>query len=92
MESFIEKPDLETAQEFVDSDKYYWNSGMFAFKASVMMAELKKYERSIYDIIKDAEISSQTPTIPYQEFKEMPDISIDYAVMENTKKTCNDSS
>ncbi len=86
VESFIEKPDLETAQEFVDSDKYYWNSGMFAFKASVMMAELKKYERSIYDIIKDAEISSQTPTIPYQEFKEMPDISIDYAVMESTKK------
>ena len=86
VESFIEKPDIETAQEFVESDKYFWNSGMFVFKASVMMAELKKYERDIYNIIKDATISSQTPTIPYQNFKDMPDISIDYAVMENSKK------
>lgn len=86
VESFIEKPDSETAQEFVESDKYFWNSGMFVFKASVMMAELKKYEKDIYNIIKDAEVSSQTPTIPYQQYKEMPDISIDYAVMENSKK------
>ena len=86
VDTFIEKPDKETAQEFVDSDKYYWNSGMFVFKASVMMAELKKYEPDIFSIIKNAEISSQTPTIPYLDFKEMPDISIDYAVMENSKK------
>ncbi len=86
VEEFIEKPDKETAQEFVDSDKYYWNSGMFVFKASVMMSELKKYEPDIYDIVKNAEISSQTPTIPYLDFEEMPDISIDYAVMENSKK------
>lgn len=86
VESFVEKPDLEIAQEFVDSNKYYWNSGMFVFKASVMMAELKKYNKDIFDIIKKADISSQTPTAPYQEYKEMPDISIDYAVMENTKK------
>lgn len=86
VDTFIEKPDKETAQEFVDSDKYYWNSGMFVFKASVMMAELKKYESDIFSIIKNAEISSQTPTIPYLDFKEMPDISIDYAVMENSKK------
>lgn len=86
VESFVEKPDFETAAEFVESDKYYVNSGMFVFKASVMLAELKKYENDIYKIIKDAEISSQTPTIAYQEFKEMPDISIDYAVMEHTRK------
>ncbi len=86
VETFIEKPDKETAQEFLDSDKYYWNSGMFVFKASVMMAELKKYEPDIVRIVKNAEISSQTPTIPYLDFEEMPDISIDYAVMENSKK------
>lgn len=86
VEAFIEKPDKETAQEFVDSEKYFYNSGMFVFKASVMMAELKKYEPDIYSIIKNTEISSQTPTIPYLEFENMPDISIDYAVMENSKK------
>ena len=86
VESFVEKPDLETAEEFVESDKYFWNSGMFVFKASVMMAELKKYEMDIYNIMKFAEISSQTPTIPYQDFKDMPDICIDYDVMGHTKK------
>ncbi len=86
VEEFVEKPDIETATEFVDSDRYYYNSGMFVFKASVMMAELKKLQPEIYNIIKHAKISSQIPTIPYQDFKDMPDISIDYAVMENSKK------
>ena len=86
VEEFVEKPDMETAREFVDSDRYYYNSGMFVFKASVMMGELKKYQPEIYSIIKNAKISSQVPTIPYQDFKEMPDISIDYAIMENSKK------
>jgi mannose-1-phosphate guanylyltransferase/mannose-6-phosphate isomerase len=86
VDEFVEKPDAETAEAFVDSGKYYWNSGMFVFKASVMLAELKKYEPEIYNIVNDSEISSQTPTIPYQDFSQMPDISIDYAVMENSKK------
>lgn len=86
VEYFIEKPDKESAQEFVDSKKYYWNSGIYVFKASVMMAELKKYEPEIVDILKKSEISSQTPTIAYTDFEKMPDISIDYAVMEATKK------
>ena len=86
VEEFVEKPDIETAREFVDSDRYYYNSGMFVFKASVMMAELKKFQPEIYNIIKHSKLSSQIPTIPYQDFKEMPDISIDYAVMESSKK------
>lgn len=86
VEEYIEKPDHETAVELVDSDRYYYNSGMFVFKASVMMGEIKKYRPEIYNIIKNAKISSQTPTIPYQDFKEMPDISIDYAVMEESRK------
>ena len=86
VEEFVEKPDIETAREFVDSDRYYYNSGIFIFKASVMMGEIKKYQPDIYSIIKNAGISSQIPTIAYQEYKEMPDISIDYAIMENSKK------
>lgn len=86
VESFIEKPDKESAQEFVDSGKYYWNSGMFVFKSSVMLAELKKYEPDIFDIVKNAEISSQTPTISYADYEKMPDVSIDYSVIESTKK------
>lgn len=86
VESFTEKPTEEIAQEYFESDKYFWNSGIYVFKASVLMAEYKKYAPEIYDIIKKTEISSQSPTIPYVEFEGMPDISIDYAVMEFTKK------
>ena len=86
VEDFTEKPDKETAKKFAVSKNYFWNSGIFVFKASVMMSELKKYQPNIYDIMKKMEISSQTPTVPYQEFDQMPDISIDYAVMEDSKK------
>ena len=86
VETFEEKPDLKTAQDYVESEKYYWNSGMFVFKASVMLAELKKYARDIFEVIKHTDVTSQTPTIAYQDYKEMPDISIDYAVMEESKK------
>ena len=86
VESFIEKPSFEEAQEFVDSGKYYWNSGIYVFRASVLMAEYKKHAPDIYNLIKKAEISSQTPTMKYVDFDEMPDISLDYAVMETSKK------
>ena len=56
------------------------------FKASVIMKELKKYAPEIIDILKNAPISKDIPSMEYQEFKNMPDISIDYAVMENSKK------
>ncbi len=83
---FSEKPDEESVREYCESGKYYWNSGIFVFKASVMLAELKKYAPEIYDIIHNAEITSQIPTIPYLEYDKMPDISLDYAVMEYSKK------
>ena len=86
VESFVEKPDFETAQEFIDSEKYYWNSGIFVFKASVLMNELKKFAPEIHSVIKSAKISSQIPTIPYLDYEQVPDISIDYAVMEGSKK------
>lgn len=83
---FIEKPDFETAKEYVESGKYYYNGGIFMFKASVIMKELKKYTPEIINILKNSSVDESVPSIAYQEFKEMPDISIDYAVMENSKK------
>ena len=83
---FVEKPDFKTAKEYVESGKYYYNGGIFMFKASVIMKELKKYAPEIIDILKNAPISKDIPSMEYQEFKNMPDISIDYAVMENSKK------
>ena len=83
---FKEKPDFKTAETYVKSGKYFWNSGLFMFKASVFEAELKKYNKEIFDKTNDLEISDALPTVEYQAFKELPDISIDYAVMEHSKK------
>ena len=83
---FIEKPELEDAESFVKSDKYFWNSGILMFKASTLMTELKKHSPEIYKAIKDVKIDTSAPSIPYQEFEKMPDISIDYALMEKSKK------
>ncbi len=83
---FKEKPDFETAKKYVESGKYFWNSGIFMFKASTFIAELKKYSPEILNILKDADLSDKEPTIEYEIFKTMPDISVDYAVMEKSKK------
>ena len=83
---FKEKPDFETAQKYVKSGKYFWNAGIFMFKASVFIAELKKYCPEILEILKTADLSDKEPTIEYQIFETMPDISVDYAVMEKSKK------
>ena len=83
---FKEKPDLETAEKYVDSGKYFWNSGIFMFKVSTFMSELKKHCPEILNILKTATLTDKEPTIEYEIFKTMPDISIDYAVMEKSKK------
>ena len=78
--SFKEKPDLATAKEYIASGNYYWNGGMFMFSIATMRAELTKYMPVIIDIIQNG----------YQytvdNFKDMPDISIDYAVAEKSQK------
>lgn len=78
--SFKEKPDLATAKEYIASGNYYWNGGMFMFSIVTMQAELTKYMPAIIDITKNG----------YQytvdNFVNMPDISIDYAVAEKSQK------
>lgn len=78
--SFKEKPDLATAKEYIASGNYYWNGGMFMFSIATMQAELIKYMPAIIDITQNG----------YQytvdNFINMPDISIDYAVAEKSQK------
>lgn len=77
---FKEKPDLATAKEYIASGNYYWNGGMFMFSIATMQAELTKYMPAIIDITQSG----------YQyavdNFINMPDISIDYAVAEKSQK------
>ena len=78
--SFKEKPDLATAKEYISSGNYYWNGGMFMFSIATMQDELTKYMPAIIDITQNG----------YQytvdNFVDMPDISIDYAVAEKSQK------
>ncbi|MEI7474371.1 MAG: mannose-1-phosphate guanylyltransferase/mannose-6-phosphate isomerase [bacterium] len=83
---FKEKPDYETAVNYVESGVYYWNSGIFVFKASVILEELIKYYPEIYNKLEKAELYDNGPTVKFDEFMQLPDISIDYAVMEKSSK------
>lgn len=84
--SFREKPNLETAQEFLEAGNFFWNSGMFCFKAGVFLEELKKYHLKIYDTVKLAFDKKNGAELPLEESMQIPSISVDYAVMEKTDK------
>ena len=81
VKQFHEKPDLETARKYLMSGNYYWNSGMFAFSIKTILGEFEKYAAEIFNLIKD-----KTFEEVIKNFEKMPDISIDYAVMEKTDK------
>jgi len=87
--SFREKPNTKIASKYLKSGKHYWNSGIFMFKASVYLQELKKYEPEIYNICKKSCINTLKDLdfirLDNKAFYKCPNISIDYAVMEKTK-------
>ncbi len=93
---FHEKPDLVTAQEYlaqnaVDGDtRYLWNSGMFMFQAGVYLEELQKYAPEIYEACKEVYENHLRPISDTQtritHMDSIPDISIDYAVMEKSDR------
>ncbi len=83
VKEFVEKPDLKTAEKYLEAGNFYWNSGIFIFKASTMMNAFEKFAPEIYEITKNIDFSSSSE-IPYIEFEKMPNISIDYAVMEKS--------
>lgn len=79
---FTEKPDKETAEKYLADGNYFWNSGIFMFKVSTMINEFEAFCPEISQIIKN--ISCRENSIPFNEFDKMPNISIDYAVMEKS--------
>lgn len=89
VDSFVEKPDINTAKLYISSGDYYWNSGMFLFKASRYLSELKKFRPDIYSFCKLAmqtqDVDEDFIRINKIAFEACPDDSIDYAVMEHTE-------
>lgn len=88
VDKFEEKPTVEVAQEYMDSGDYYWNSGIFLFKASRYLEELKKFGPDIFQTCESAvaEVTSDLDFLRVNKeiFMQCPSGSIDYVVMENT--------
>ena len=86
--SFKEKPDLSTAKSYLEDGGYYWNSGIFLFKASVFLRELKNYRSDIFNVcietVNNINRDNAFVRIDPNLFGQCPAESIDYAVMEKT--------
>ncbi len=88
VDRFVEKPDLTTAQRYLESGDYYWNSGMFMFRASVFLTELERFAPDMLAACQHA-LTRGRPERDFlwldrEAFAACPKDSIDYAVMEKT--------
>lgn len=90
VEQFVEKPGIEQACSFLESGNYFWNSGMFLFRASRFLEELKRHEPDIYDTctlaLENSRRDLEFLRIDAESFAHCPDSSVDYAVMEKTDR------
>lgn len=90
LEKFVEKPCLEKAQEYLASGEYAWNSGMFVFKASVFLDELKAFNPQMAELaiksFENASVETDFIRLDKEAFGQINGDSIDYAVMEKTTK------
>jgi len=80
---FVEKPDEKTAKKYLKAGNFFWNSGMFAFKASTLIKEFRAYE---LEMLKSMQKMVSRGEVTIENYEQLPDISIDYAIMEKTKK------
>ena len=91
---FVEKPSLEIAEGYIASGNFLWNSGMFCFKVGVLLEEMARYAPEVLDASKacwtitrkQAGLHDTMFDMPSEAFKVVPDISIDYAVMERSDR------
>jgi mannose-1-phosphate guanylyltransferase len=89
VKAFHEKPDFKTATSYLEAGNYYWNSGMFLFKVGIFLEELQKYSPAIYEASLEAfnnASKDELIRIKYDDMANIPEDSIDYAVMEKSTK------
>lgn len=84
--SFREKPNTETAQDFIAKGNFLWNSGMFCFQAGVFLEELKAFQPGVHKASQIAWEQSADGNLDEKLSLEIPSISVDYAVMERSSK------
>jgi len=89
VKAFYEKPDFDTATKYLEAGNFYWNSGMFLFKAGIFLEELQKYSPAIYEASLEAfdnASKDELIRIKHIDMANIPADSIDYAVMEKSSK------
>ena len=89
VKAFKEKPDEETAKEYIDTGQYFWNSGMFVWKAKTILDNLAKYLPEATEPLAKIQAAWDSPNqqqVLKDWFVKLPKISIDYAVMEKAEK------
>lgn len=82
---FVEKPDARTAKVYLESGKYLWNSGMFVWKASTILGNIKKHMPKLYDALMKINSAMDDDTLEevlYSEYSKLESISVDYGIME----------
>lgn len=84
--SFREKPNLETAREFLKKRNFLWNSGIFCFKASIYLEELFRFEPKVFRASKEAYDAAVDGNLSVDLSNKIPSKSIDYAVMERSER------
>ncbi|MFZ0242643.1 MAG: mannose-1-phosphate guanylyltransferase/mannose-6-phosphate isomerase [Desulfobacterales bacterium] len=81
---FVEKPDLATARQYLAAGNFFWNSGMFAFRASVVLEEFEQYQPELLGTMTGLDLYGDR--LEAADYLRLPDISIDVAIMERTGK------
>jgi mannose-1-phosphate guanylyltransferase / mannose-6-phosphate isomerase len=91
--SFVEKPSAQLAETYLASKQYLWNSGMFCFRADVILQQLEQHAPDLFYLAKDCwtktealQTNAQVVELDVHSFQHLKDISIDYAVMEKSEK------
>ena len=88
VDRFVEKPDLATAKEYLESEQYMWNSGMFIWKTSTILGSMEKHLPQIYSGLLDIEAAigkDEQEDVLNRVFEAMPSESVDYGILEKEK-------
>ncbi|MDQ6959295.1 MAG: mannose-1-phosphate guanylyltransferase/mannose-6-phosphate isomerase [Mariprofundaceae bacterium] len=87
---FTEKPDAATAEKFIRSGDYFWNSGMFVWRASAILEEIREHLPKLHDVLETMRSQwrggESWQQVVKREFPRMPNVSIDYGVLEHSEK------
>jgi mannose-1-phosphate guanylyltransferase len=89
VQRFEEKPAADRAERFIASGEYFWNSGIFVWRAAAVLEELRLQQPSLHDAVRRIAEAWDTPrrdSVLRQEYEALPKVSIDYAVMEHARE------